>query len=320
MTASGTTPDPAPAATSHGWDTYIASLDDTTKGEMGFVDPILINYANFIGDELRAFHLESAQSMARLQKLDDDMAKDYDAVGKLDHSLAFLSTLVTANALSIKQTDSNIKGLASALKEVKETASKAFRMASDDHIKVTTHGVKLNWIEDCLEKHSNIFSTIEMHNATRETRVQSVESGLTAVQGSIDTFDARLDAKLHGQRTNMDMEMTALRTDVTDIWARLIPDLRRDLRWVLIPPLKRLWHDSQTFRRPRFRRTRRLHAPRPLPRQMPLSQRRCPWMRLVTRPTTWMATRPRAMVIAQQTDGSFPISWRRRAYNRHHRP
>ena len=157
----GTTPDPAPADTSHGWDTYIASLDDTTKGEMGFVDPILIDYANFVGDELRAFHLESAQLMARLQKLDDDMAKDHDAVGKLDHSLAFLSTLVTANALSIKQTDtnikgtdSNIKGLASALEEVKEMASKAFRMASDDHITVTTHGVKLNRIEDLLVRRS----------------------------------------------------------------------------------------------------------------------------------------------------------------------
>jgi len=122
-------------------------LDDITKGEMGFINPILINYASFVGDELQAFHLESAQLMAHLQKLDDDMAKDRDAVGKLDHSLAFLSTLVMANALSIKQTDtdikgtdSNIRGLASALEEVKETVSKAFRVASEDHIKVTTWG------------------------------------------------------------------------------------------------------------------------------------------------------------------------------------
>jgi len=89
--------------------------------------------------------------------------------------------------------------------------------------------VKLNRIEDHWEKNSNIFSTIEFHNATRETHVQSVESRLTAVQGSIDTFDACLDAKLQGQRTNTDTEMTALRTNVTDIWARLIPDLHRDL-------------------------------------------------------------------------------------------
>jgi len=40
--------------------------------------------------------------MARLQKLDDDMAKDHDAVGKLDHSLAVLWMLVMTNALSIK--------------------------------------------------------------------------------------------------------------------------------------------------------------------------------------------------------------------------
>ena len=108
-------------------------------------------------------------------------------------------------------------------------ASKAFHIASDNHIKVTTHGVKLNRIEDHLEKHSNIFSTIKMHNATRETRVQSVESGLMAVQGLIDTFDTCLDAKLQGQRTNTDTEMTALCTDITNIWAHLIPDLRRDL-------------------------------------------------------------------------------------------
>ena len=109
--------------------------DDTTKGEMGFVDPILIDYANFVGDELHAFHLESAQLMARLQKLDDDMAKDHDAVGKLDHSLAFLSTLVTANALSIKQTDtnikgtdSNIKGLVSALKKLRRWRARPFTL------------------------------------------------------------------------------------------------------------------------------------------------------------------------------------------------
>ena len=157
----------------------------------------------------------------------------------------------------------------------------AFRMASGDHITVTMHGVKLNRIEDRLEKHSNIFSTIEMHNATRETHVQSMESGLTAVQGSIDTFNARLDAKLKGQHTNTETEMTALRIDVTSIWASVGTSCR-----VLIPPLKRLWHDSQAFRWPRFRRTRRLHAPCPLPRQMSLPQRRCPWTRLVTRPTT----------------------------------
>ena len=111
-------------------------------------------------------------------------------------------------------------------------------MASDDHIKVTKHGVKLNWIEARLEKHSNIFSTIEMHSATQDTRVQSVESGLTAVQESIDTFDARLDAKLQGQCTNTDPEMTALRTDVINIRARLIPDLRWDLLWGIDTSIK----------------------------------------------------------------------------------
>jgi hypothetical protein len=98
----------------HGWDLFVHGLDDTTKGEMGVIDPILINYANFVGDELRAFHHESAHLLMRLKKLDDDMSYDHDAVVKVDQSLEFLKTLVTANAISIQQTDINIKGLTTA--------------------------------------------------------------------------------------------------------------------------------------------------------------------------------------------------------------
>ena len=42
---------------------------------MGTVDDILINYANFVGDELRAFHLKAAQLMTRLNAIEDDMAQ-----------------------------------------------------------------------------------------------------------------------------------------------------------------------------------------------------------------------------------------------------
>ena len=82
-------PDPNPMDTTHGWDSFIGGLDDTTKGAMGFIDPILINYANFVGDELRAFHLESAQMMTQLKKLDDDTATDHDVVVKVINPLNF---------------------------------------------------------------------------------------------------------------------------------------------------------------------------------------------------------------------------------------
>ncbi len=58
------------------------------------------------------------------------MAYDHDVVVKVDQSLEFLKMLVTENAISIQQTDINIKGLTNALGEVKEMAEKAFRMAS----------------------------------------------------------------------------------------------------------------------------------------------------------------------------------------------
>ncbi len=85
-----TPPDPTPTDKNHGWDSFIGCLDNTTKGEMGVVDPILVNYVNFVGDELRAFHVESNQLMTRLKKLDEDMAQDHDAIGKLNPSLEFL--------------------------------------------------------------------------------------------------------------------------------------------------------------------------------------------------------------------------------------
>jgi hypothetical protein len=115
---------------------------------MGVIDPILINYANFVGDELRAFHRESAHLLTRLKKLDDDMSYDHDAVVKVDQSLEFLKTLVTVNAISIQQTDINIKGLTTAVGEVKETAEKALRMASQALPTLTSHSVKLDRLED----------------------------------------------------------------------------------------------------------------------------------------------------------------------------
>ena len=72
------------------------------------------------------------------------MANDHDVVVKVDQSLKFLKTLVTANAISIEQTDLNIKGLMNAIGEVKETAEKAFRRASQALPTLTSQRVKLD--------------------------------------------------------------------------------------------------------------------------------------------------------------------------------
>jgi len=82
---------------------------------------------------------------------------------------------------------------------------------------------------DRLEKHSDIIRTITAHNESRDARVLTVEGDLATVHGSIVTFNARVDARLQGHRTTTDTAVSALRTDVTDIQARIIPDLRRNL-------------------------------------------------------------------------------------------
>ena len=56
--------------------------------------------------------------------------------------------LVMANAISIQQTDINIKGITNALGEVKETAEKALRLASQALPSLTLHRVKLDRLED----------------------------------------------------------------------------------------------------------------------------------------------------------------------------
>jgi len=83
-----------------------------------------------------------------LKKLDDDMANDHDVVVKVDESLEFLKKLVMANAISIQQTDLNIKGLTNAIGEVKETAEKVFCLASQALPTLTSHRVKQDRLED----------------------------------------------------------------------------------------------------------------------------------------------------------------------------
>ena len=175
----------------HGWDSFVHGLDDNTKGDMGVIDPVLINYANFVGNELRAFHSESAHLLTRLQKLDDDMAYDHEAVVKVDHSLEFLKTLVTANALSIQQTDLNIKGLTNALGEVRETAEKALRLASEALPTLTSHRVKLDRLEDEV---SRLHASLDGLTSPQDTTPQLdlLEAGVSRIDAAVEELRTQI--------------------------------------------------------------------------------------------------------------------------------
>ena len=69
-----------PRAPTHGWDSFVHSLDVTAQRELGVVDDILISYANFAGDEFRMFNIESARVMDRLIAMEDALEFDHDEV------------------------------------------------------------------------------------------------------------------------------------------------------------------------------------------------------------------------------------------------
>ena len=197
----------------HGWDLFVHGLDDTTKGEMGVIDPILINYANFVGDELRAFHRESAHLLTRLNKLDDDMSFDHDAVVKVDQSLEFLKTLVTANAMSIQQTDINIKGLTTALGEVKEMSEKALRLASEALPTLTSHCVKLDRLEEDVSRLHAEFDGLQSppdHTpqiVLLEADVSRIDAAVEELRTQIKTATSATDASTV-TRDNTGMQRT----------------------------------------------------------------------------------------------------------------
>jgi len=125
---------------------------------LGVVDDILISYANFAGEEFRTFNIESARVMDRIIAMEDAMEFDHDAVVQTRGSISDLQAIVMANATGISEiknmmketattmrenisnvaalrdmvddTSTQVKTMTAALRDVTETATTAFRLAS----------------------------------------------------------------------------------------------------------------------------------------------------------------------------------------------
>ncbi len=69
-----------PRAPTHGWDSFVHSLDETAQRELGVVDDILISYANFAGEEFRMFDIKSARVMDQIIAMEDALEFDHDEV------------------------------------------------------------------------------------------------------------------------------------------------------------------------------------------------------------------------------------------------
>jgi len=129
--------------------------------------------------------------MTRLKKLNDDMATDHDVVVKVDQSLEFLKTLDTANAISIQQTDINIKGLTTALGEVKETADKAFCMASQALPTITSHRVKLDRLEDDVSRLNVDFDGLKSpHDHTPQ--IDLLEADVSQISAAVEELRTQI--------------------------------------------------------------------------------------------------------------------------------
>ena len=172
---------PAPKSPhSHDWNSFINSLGAVAQRELGVIDDILIAYANFAGDAFHAFDVESAHSMTRIIALEQSMESDRDenaltkeAIAELDktatNELSEIRKLMLETATMMKENMSNVaelrgivddnasqvKTLAAALGEVKETANNAFRLASNVEPTIIGYSVKLDALEDNVSKMSS---------------------------------------------------------------------------------------------------------------------------------------------------------------------
>jgi len=106
-----------PRAQSHGWDSFVHSLDETAQRELGVVDDILISYANFAGEEFRTFNIESARVMDRIIAMEDAMEFDHDAVVQTRGSISDLQAIVMANATGISEIKNMMKETATTMRE-----------------------------------------------------------------------------------------------------------------------------------------------------------------------------------------------------------
>ena len=151
---------------------------------------------------------------------------------RLDTSIATLtkmSDIAVSTVLHLAPIKSTLESVKDRLESTVATLTKMSGIVDSSVLQLARHNSTLKSITDRLEKHSDIIHTITAHNESRDAHVLTVESELASVHGSIVTFDARIDAHLQGHRTTTDTAVSALRTDVTDIRARIIPDLCCDL-------------------------------------------------------------------------------------------
>ncbi len=152
-----------------------------------------------------------------------------DRLESLVATLEKMSDIVVSTVSQLAPGKSTLESLNDRLESSVATRTKMSGIVDSSVSQLARHNSTLQGITNRLEKHSDIIRTITAHNESRDARVLTAEGDLATVHGSIDTFDARIDARLQGHRTTMDTAVSTLRTDFTNIRAHIIPDLRRDL-------------------------------------------------------------------------------------------
>ena len=233
-----------PRAPTHGWDSFVHSLDETAQRELGVVDDILISYANFAGEEFRMFDIESARMMDRIIAMEDALEFNHDEVVQTKGSLSDLKEIVLANATGISNitnlmkenattmrenisnvaalrdmvdaTSAQVTTMAAALRDVTETANTAFRLASGAQPTIDGHGVRLNALVDDVSKMS---SNIDGLCASTDHTTQ-----LTQLEGTV----SRIDSEFVALRTLLERQTGS--NVLGD--SRKMPHTDTSLRWM----------------------------------------------------------------------------------------
>ena len=84
-------------------------------------------------------------------------------------------------------------------------------------------------IDKRLQTHSGILSRLTGKAENHDNRLNGVSNSLAFLETRLPQISADTEARVQGVRKVLDTETTSLRTDVMEIRARLIPDLRREV-------------------------------------------------------------------------------------------
>ena len=156
-------------------------------------------------------------ALTRLTRAESTLAISLDSLSTLNENMA------TSFGAQSKVLDETTKGLHSQLgaqSNVLDKITKGMQRQTD----------AMAEIDKRLQAHSSILNRLTGKSEEHGNRLNGVSDSLATLETRLPQISADSEARIQGVRKVLDTTTAALRNDVTEICARLIPDLRRDVQ------------------------------------------------------------------------------------------